>query len=141
MPKPRGGPFRALKRDTRYAAIIAAALPPHHDWNTPHITPVIADDERALDVQRGIYRSTRHLGDPRCKGGRHVKGCKCITAHHVITSCTGCGALLQAEHKARCSRPGWRVAFQLAPKSSGQAAIAEHVKNGGTLAYNLRRDK
>jgi hypothetical protein len=126
MPKPRGGVFKAAARDTRYAGIIEAAAPPHHAWNTPHVTPVIADDERALDVQRGIYRSARHAG---------------ITAHHVVTSCEGCGTALQGQHKGRCARPGWRVAFQLADKASGKQAIAEHVKNGGTLAYNLRRDK
>ena len=126
MPKPRGGVFKAAARDTRYAAIIEAAAPPNHPWDTPHVTPPIADEGRALDVQRGIYRSARHAG---------------ITAHHVATSCTGCGAALQTEHKSRCGRPGWTVAFQLAPKTAGKQAIADHVAGGGTLAYNLRRNQ
>jgi hypothetical protein len=126
MPKPRGGVFKAAKRDTRYAAVIEAAMPPNHPWNTPHKTPVIPDQDRALDVQRGIYRSARHAG---------------ITAHHVTTVCTGCKALLQTEHKASCNRPGWVVSFQLTSKSEGKRAIVEHVKAGGKLSYNLRRNQ
>jgi hypothetical protein len=125
MPKPRGGVFKALPRDTRYAGIIAAASPPHHPWDTQHVTPAIADDEKALDVQRGIYRSARHAG---------------VSAHHVRTVCT-CGVLLGAIHKRRCDVPSWRVFFQLAPKEQGKQAIATHVANGGKLAYNLRRNQ
>ena len=86
MPKPRGGVFKAAQRDTRYAAIIEAASPPNHPWNTVHVTPPLDSAEKALDVQRGIYRSARHAE---------------ISAHHVETTCTGCGALLGADHKKR----------------------------------------
>jgi len=124
MPKPRGGVFKAAKRDTRYAAVIEAAMPPNHPFGTKHVTPVIPDQDRALDVQRGIYRSARHAG---------------ISAHHVETRCTGCGTLLQAEHKPSCAYPGWRVSFQLASKAQGKAAVVAAVKSGKPLAYNLRR--
>jgi hypothetical protein len=124
------GGFKAAQRDTRYAAVIEQAAPPNHPWNTPHVTPVITDEAKALDVQRGVYRSARHAG---------------ITAHHVQTVCVnpGCAAVLPsrspAVHKGRCSAPGWRVYFQLISKAGGRKAIIDHVKGGGALAYNLRR--
>jgi len=124
MPKPRGGVFRAATRDTRYEAVIVAHSPPNVAWNTPNVTPVIATDEQALDVQRGIYRSARHAG---------------ITAYGVETTCHGCRARLGGEHKARCQLPGWVVAFKLTTKADGRRAIVAQVKAGKALAYNLRR--
>lgn len=135
MPKPRGGPFKALKRDTRYAGIIEAASPPNHPWNTPHATPPLHDADQALDVQRGIYRSARHAG---------------ISAHHVTITCPSCGAAFHVahqtdkvagDHKRGCRSPAYIVSFQLADKDTGRAAVAGHVENGGTLAYNLRRNR
>jgi hypothetical protein len=109
MPKPRGGVFKAVQRDTRYAPVIENAL--KHPWGTVHKTPPIATDELALDVQRGVYRSARHAG---------------VSAK---------------VHEWERTKDGIVIRFQLFSKAAGKKAVAEHVQNGGTLAYNLRRDK
>lgn len=135
MPKPRGGVYKATQRDTRYAGIIEACSPPNHPWNTPHQTPPLHDVDQALDVQRGVYRSARHAG---------------ISAHHVAITCPTCGAgfhiahqesKVEGSHKRGCKTPLYVVSFQLASKSIGRAAIAQHVNGGGKLAYNLRRNR
>jgi hypothetical protein len=127
MPKPRGGAravFRAPQRDTRYAKLIEKSMPPAHQFGTEHVTPPL-DDVKALDVQRGIYRSARHAG---------------ISAR-VETTCAGCKALLQQSHKRGCEEPGYIVRFWLTTKAQGRKAITERVKAGKPLAYNLRRGK
>jgi hypothetical protein len=116
MPKPRGGVFRAQVRDERYAALIAASSPPHHAWNTEHVTPPLETWDQALDIKRGVFRSARHAG---------------ISAHHVEIETIGRGP-----DKGR-----FRVHFQLTTKAAGRAAIAAHVNQGGALAYNVRRDR
>ncbi|MHB1434271.1 MAG: hypothetical protein ACYCVZ_19405 [Streptosporangiaceae bacterium] len=113
MPKPRGGPFKAARRDTRFQAYVEALLPPAFPWGTEHTTPVpVPDQQAALEVQRGIYRSARHLG---------------VTAHHVRMVQLGDGT--------------WVVRFRLAHKDTGRQAIVEKVERGEKLAYNLRRNQ
>lgn len=112
MPKPRGGVFRAAKRDTRYQAFIQACMPPRYDWNHQHVSPPVPDAEQALDVQRGVYRSARHLG---------------ITAHDVQMTEQPNGT--------------WVVRFQLVSKAAGKKAIVAKVQAGEALAYNLRRNQ
>lgn len=112
MPKTRGGVFKAVKRDTRFQALVERSMPPHYAWNHEHETKRLVSAEQALDVQRGVYRSARHLG---------------ITAHHVqIVSYAD-------DH--------WTVKYQLASKAIGRQAVIDQVKRGESLAYNLRRNQ
>jgi hypothetical protein len=109
MPKPRGGAFKALERDTRFAPMVEAALA--HPLGTRHETPpgAVADAAHALEIRRGIFRSARHAG---------------------------VSVQAEAEELADGSHRVW---FVLRDKAEAARYVAEKVRAGKRLSYNVRR--
>ncbi len=106
MPGSRSGvPWKRRPRDERYAGVIAQALT--HPLGTRIDLPPLDTEDEALDVRRGIFRSSGHAG--------YSVNCPIWTVGEDGT---------------------YRLWFQLLTKNAARKHVYDRIQRGEPLPYN-----